>query len=216
MKFRSLLALGKYPSYVVDSYVRFVLQLHWRRQGIKLGDGILWLGKPIISLATGSLISIGEKCLMCSRSSQTALGVNHPVILRTLFAGAELFIGARVRMSGATICAAERVVIGNRCVMGANVMIADTDFHALDPAVRSSPEDARAAAHKPIEIGDDVFIGGNSIILKGVTIGKGAVIGAGSVVTQNVEDRTVVAGNPALRIRVVECGDRISKPGQWL
>jgi len=42
-------------------------------------------------------------------------------------------------MSGTTICAAERVVIGDRCVIGADVVIADTDFHAIEPAVRSSP-----------------------------------------------------------------------------
>lgn len=200
MNFRSLLSLYKYPAYLTDLYVRLILQMQWRQQGIELGDGIVWLGKPILSLADGSSMSIGAKCLICSRVSQTALGVNHPVILRTLFLGARLKIGARVRMSGTTVCAAERVVIGDRCVIGANVTIADTDFHSLEPTIRSTPEDARYARHKPIEIGDDVFIGGNSIILKGVTIGKGAVIGAGSVVTRSVAERTIVAGNPAREI----------------
>lgn len=197
------ISLSKIIWFLEDRYIRYVLRAIWRKQGVALGEGIVWLGKPILTMAQDSQISIGDKCLICSRSEQTALGVNHPVILRTLCAGAELRIGTRVRMSGTTICAAERVVVGDRCVIGANVTIADTDFHALDPVVRSSPEDARSAAHKPVEIGDDVFIGGNSIILKGVRVGRGAVIGAGSVVTKDVPDGTIVAGNPVRPISVV-------------
>lgn len=142
---------------------------------------------------------------MISRSSHTALGVNHPVILRTLMPGAVLRIGSGVRMSGTTVCAAEYVAIGDRCLFGANVTVADTDFHSLDPVTRSSPaEDAKHASHKPVEIEDDVFIGNASIILKGVRISKGAVIGAGSVVTKDVPAMTIVAGNPAKPIGSVE------------
>ena len=100
-------------------------------------------------------------------------------------------------MSGTTICAAERVVVGDRCVIGANVTIVDTDFHSLDPTIRSSPDDARMAKVKPVIIGNDVFIGGGSYILKGVTVGDGAVIGAASVVTRDVTAGAIVAGNPA-------------------
>jgi acetyltransferase-like isoleucine patch superfamily enzyme len=142
-------------------------------------------------------MSIGEGCLICSRSEQTALGVNHRVVVRTLREGAILRIGNGVRMSGTTICAAKSVVVGDRCVIGANVMIADTDFHSLDPGIRSSLEDAAQASSRPVQIGKDVFIGGGSFILKGVSIGDRAVIGAGSVVTRDVEGGTVVAGNPA-------------------
>jgi acetyltransferase-like isoleucine patch superfamily enzyme len=123
--------------------------------------------------------------------------VNHPVVIRTLASGAAIVMGDGVRMSGTTICAASRVVIGRRCVIGANVTIADTDFHSLDSSVRSSPNDAQQARTKPVEIGEDVFIGGGSYILKGVTVGHRAVIGAGSVVTRSVPDDAIVAGNPA-------------------
>jgi len=114
-----------------------------------------------------------------------------------------LRIGAGARMSGTTICAALRVVIGARCVIGANATIVDSDFHALDAAIRSSPLDANSARVAPVEIGDDVFIGGGSYILKGVTIGAEAVIGAASVVTKDVPRRTIVAGNPAKPIGIV-------------
>lgn len=200
---KALSSPQNYGRYAVDLYLRWIWQALWRQRGVQLGQRIVWLGRPIVSLAPNSIIRIGDRCLICSRASQTALGVNHPVILRTLQSGAELSIGSGVRMSGTTICAVERVIIGDRCVIGANVTIADTDFHALEPMVRSSPADAARAARQPTEIEADVFIGGGSIVLKGVTVGHGAVIGAGSVVVKNVPALTIVAGNPAKPIGFV-------------
>lgn len=197
MKVQRFLAIHNYPRYLVDLYIQYIQQLIWRRHGVQLGHGITWLGMPILTLAFDSTMKIGDHCLICSRSSQTALGVSHPVVLRTLRPEAELYIGSGVRISGTTVCAAVKVTIGERCVIGADVIIADTDFHALDPSVRSSPTDAVSAAYAPVTIGPDVFIGGRSIILKGVRIGQGAVIGAGSVVTKDVPERMIAAGNPA-------------------
>ncbi len=194
---KAAISVDRYPRYLVDGYIHFILQPIWRAKGIHLGKGVIWNGLPIIVLAPGSRLQIGDGCMICSRSSQTVLGVNHPVILRTLRAGAELSLGRGVRMSGTTICAAERVQVGDRCVIGANVTLADTDFHSLDPNLRSSPDDARLAKTSPVEIASDVFIGGGSTILKGVQIGRGAVIGAGSIVTRSVPEMTIVAGNPA-------------------
>ena len=75
------------------------------------------------------------------------------------------------------------------------MVICDTDFHPLDPQQRAAKSlDAKTA---PITIADDVFIGMNALILKGVAIGAGAVIGAGSVVPRDVPAGAIVAGNPA-------------------
>jgi len=194
---RRLFSFHKYPRYLMDLYVTFVLQKIWRWQGIVLGNHIIWNGKPIITKIKDSSITIGEGCRICSDSTQTALGVNHPVILRTLQPGAELKIGSGVRMGGATVCAAKQVIIGDRCVIGANATIVDTDFHSLDPVLRSSSGDHSSAYHQPVLIGKDVFIGGNSIILKGVQIGDRVIIGAGSIVTKSVPEGATVAGNPA-------------------
>ena len=71
----------------------------------------------------------------------------------------------------------------------------DTDFHPLTPEGRA--EDINAGSSRPITIEDDVFIGMNSLILKGVTLSEGCVVGAGSVVSRDVPPRTIVAGNPA-------------------
>jgi len=132
--------------------------------------------------------------------------VNHPVVLRTLLPGAELVVGDEVGVSGGSICAARRVKIGARCLLGANVTIADTDFHALAPANRRYASDPAQIGSEPIEIGENVFIGANATILKGVTIGRNAVIGAGSVVTRDVPAHAIVAGCPARLLRFAQDG----------
>ncbi|MFH0755879.1 MAG: acyltransferase [Bacteroidota bacterium] len=195
------LSFHKYPRYVSDIFLKLFLSGYLRHTGIEVGRHIVWMGKPIISKTPGSSIKIGPMCAFCSRSGQTALGVQHPVIIRTLKAGAGIEIGANVRMSGTTICASDHIRIGERCVIGANVTIADTDFHSLNSQIRSSPDDFNDAHSKPVVIEDDVFIGGGAYILKGVKIGQGAIIGAGSVVSKDVEKNAVVAGNPARFIK---------------
>jgi acetyltransferase-like isoleucine patch superfamily enzyme len=85
------------------------------------------------------------------------------------------------------------VKIGERCVVGPGVHIYDSDFHAIDASVRSVAAPAMAA----VNIADDVFIGSNAIVLKGVTVGAGSVVGAGALVTADVPERSVVGGNPA-------------------
>ena len=64
-----------------------------------------------------------------------------------------------------------------------------------------APMRAQPHAKAPIRVGDDVWIGASCVILKGVTVGSGAVVGAGSVVTRDVPERAVVAGNPAQVIK---------------
>lgn len=130
------------------------------KKGIVLGKNITWLGLPIITLHSGSSINIGNDCLICSISNQTALGIAHPVILRTLNSKAKLFVENDVRMSGTSICSANSIIIGNRCVIGADVIISDTDSHSLNPVIRLSVKDSQNALMGSVHIGDDVFIGG--------------------------------------------------------
>lgn len=97
--------------------------------------------------------------------------------------------------------------IGNYVVIGWNATIADTDFHPLAPAERIADAIACSPsgqgrprpeiAKKPVVIEDDVWIGPNATILKGVRIGAGAWIEAGSLVTRDVPPRSRVLGNPA-------------------
>jgi maltose O-acetyltransferase len=93
------------------------------------------------------------------------------------------------------------IEIGDNLQMGPAVQVY-TAAHPLEPDIRRSGlEYAR-----PIRIGNDVWIGGGTIILPGVTIGDGSVIGAGSVVVHDVPAAKVVAGNPARIIRALDDG----------
>lgn len=88
------------------------------------------------------------------------------------------------------------IFIGDNVLFGHNVVLATLD-HDLDPAKRDLLHCA------PIRIGNDVWVGANATITKGVTIGDGAVIAAGAVVTRDVPPRTVVGGVPAKVIREI-------------
>ena len=204
MAFKHLLRIESYPRYFIDIVLIKFYKTKWRNLGVQIGISTNFIGIPLISKLKYSSIKIGSECVLCSRTSQTALGVSHPVIIRTLIEGAELKIGNNVRMSGTTICAAKKIEIGDRCVIGADVIIADTDFHSLDPQQRFSSVDNINAISKPIIIGPDVFIGGRSIILKGIIIGEGAIIGAGSVVTKDVPPYSIYAGNPASLVKMIK------------
>jgi acetyltransferase-like isoleucine patch superfamily enzyme len=122
--------------------------------------------------------------------------------------GATIQIGDHVGLSGTSLVAASRIEIGDRCMIGAEVLIVDTDLHPLDPDERALHPVAGAASRR-IHIGKDVFIGTRAIILKGVSIGDGTVVGAGAVVTKDVAAGVIVAGNPA---RVVGSVRREQKP----
>lgn len=106
--------------------------------------------------------------------------------------------GGRISFAGNTFTAGknmliskERVSIGRNCAIAWGVTICDHDFHKLYHGGKQRVETA------PVTIEDNVWIGMNATVLKGVTVGAGAVIGAGAVVTRNVPSATIVAGNPA-------------------
>jgi acetyltransferase-like isoleucine patch superfamily enzyme len=174
-----------------------------RAAGVHVSAEVRFMGPPIIARCAGSSIVLGEHVILCSWSRWTALGVFHPVVLRTLTPDAVLRIGRDTGISGGSFCAAVGLDIGERCLIGADVMVSDTDFHAIDPMGRNVNADWRLIRSKKVRIGNDVFIGARAVILKGVEIGDGAVIGAGSVVTTSVPARTIAAGNPARCIREI-------------
>ena len=107
-----------------------------RGQAALAGSGVegdfVALGAPIVSMVANSRIVVGKGSLLISSPRWTALAIAHPVVLRTMRAGAVIEIGREVGISGASICAALRVSIGHRTLVGADAMIVDTDFHALE------------------------------------------------------------------------------------
>lgn len=88
------------------------------------------------------------------------------------------------------------ITIGDYCLLGPQTCIY-TVSHDINPKRRAEG----ISYAKPIKIGDNVWIGGNCVILPGVVIGNNAIIGAGSVVTKDVPENAVVAGNPARVLR---------------
>jgi acetyltransferase-like isoleucine patch superfamily enzyme len=138
----------------------------------------------------------------------------------SVYAGCSFSIGVNGRvtvgdftlLNGALVMAEDKIDIGSYCLISWNVGIADSDFHPLDPAQRLIDAQAVAPFFKdrpprpklktvPVKICDNVWIGMNAVILKGVTIGENSVVAAGSVVTKSVPANTVVAGNPAVAVK---------------
>ena len=164
-------------------------------------------GLPLVSLVPGSTLRIGTNVSLISWSQYNPIGVNHPVILRTLRCDAKLLIGDNVGISGASICAAESITIGSDTLIGANVLISDTDFHPIDARKRVGHSGEKDVKTSPVYIGQNVFIGANTIVLKGAVIGAGSAIGAGSVVTGHVPAGVIAAGNPCRVLRLQDTRD---------
>lgn len=126
--------------------------------------------------------------------------------------GGKLEIGDWCYIGGQTkIWSAKNISIGDNVLISHNVNIHDNNAHPLNAVERAKQyQEIVTTGHsnkyinlneKAIIIKDNAWIGFNAIILKGVTIGEGAIVGAGSVVTEDVPDYAVVAGNPAQIIK---------------
>lgn len=181
-------------------YWQFAGRIVMKTHGVTLGKRCEFYGLPIILKHPDSTITIMDDVVLCSHSAYTDLGVNHPVILKTLREAAAIYIDSGAGLSGTTICAAKKVHIGKDALIGANVAIFDTDFHAKEPNNRRYNKNPNQIAAKEVCIQDNVFIGTNVLICKGVTIGSNSIIGAGSVVVKDVEASKIYAGNPAREI----------------
>ena len=102
---------------------------------------------------------------------------------------------------GVRIISAEKIEIGNACMIAHGAYISDADWHGIYD--RAEP----VGNTKPIKFEDNVWIGDSAIICKGVTIGKNSIIGAGAVVTKNVPKNSVYAGNPAKLVKKLDQGE---------
>lgn len=112
--------------------------------------------------------------------------------------GYNIYAGDKVYFNvNCVVLDAMKVSIGNTVFFGPNVHIY-TATHPTHPVDRRKVQFAQ-----PVTIGNDCWIGGNTVILPGVTIGNGVTVGAGSVVTKDIPDNSVAAGNPAKVIRKI-------------
>jgi acetyltransferase-like isoleucine patch superfamily enzyme len=153
----------------------------FRRRTQSCGKSPFVAGRVHVTRVDGAALVLGDYVYLFEdvRLSLRAPGASVEI-------GDETYIGHRSEVSSLS-----KVSIGSRCAIGPDVVIRDNDEHWLEGRPMTIP----------VAIGDDVWICGRAIVLKGVSIGDGAVVGAGAVVTSDVPPRTLVAGVPARVIR---------------
>lgn len=186
----------------IDVLVLMLSRVHfsfWMRvrcflRHVKLGKRCIFYGMTYFQRAVGARITIGDNCQFRSNPHSNKIGINHQCIVATMSPGAEIFIGSNCGFSGTTITAFSSIRIGNNVRCGGNTIISDSDWHHDDP---------RSGGSKPIVIEDNVWIGYNATIWKGVTIGKNTVIGANSIVTNDIPANVIAAGNPCRVIHML-------------
>lgn len=194
--------------------VNRITSVYWRvysvillyKNKVSFSKTVRFSGKVIISVEKRlrkkidyPTIYLGENLRVNSGIKHNLIGGDGCTILRTIDNG-KIIIGDRVGMSNVTLVAFSSIKIGNDVLLGGGVKIYDTDFHSLCYEDRIKRNDTEIPT-KPVEIGDGVFIGAGSIILKGVKIGNKSIVGAGSVVRCDIPDGEIWMGNPAVFYR---------------
>jgi acetyltransferase-like isoleucine patch superfamily enzyme len=187
-----LFLLRRILNFFYFAITNVILHMNKVKHGKLTVNGILYV-------VNSGKIYLGDNIRINSSKFNNMIGGD----TRTTFVvkpNATLTLGDNVRISNSAIYCANRIEIGDNVLIGGSCKIWDTDFHSLQPELRK--ENPNANYHsRPIFIGNNVFIGGFSIILKGVTIGDNAIIGAGSVISKSIPANEIWAGNPAIKIK---------------
>ena len=119
---------------------------------------------------------------------------------------ASIFIGDNVLISpGVRILSAKDITIGNNVMLASNVYISDSDWHDVYDRIETPGKSEK------IIIKENAWIGEGSKISKGVTIGENSIIGLGSIVTADVPDNKIYAGNPAKEVKSINLDKQIRK-----
>ena len=159
-------------NYKIWGNIRF---LFWGNGKIKIGDNF-----HCVSSEKRSFLTLFSKCHL------------------TVIENGSIKIGNNVGLNGTTIVSKKNIFIGDRTMIAPNTIIMDYDGHVSWPLEERW---TNQGISKEIIIENDVWIGLNCVILKGVTIKSGSIIGPGSVVINNVESNSLYAGNPAKKIK---------------
>ena len=178
------------------------LYLQFIKYKFKYLKKIWFRGFSVIYAFKGSKITfstIGPKTRIFSHPFSNMIGLSQRCFI--IAKGGNINIGAGVGMSGCTIYSMDSITIGDNTDIGAGTKIIDNDFHPLPYTQRYPIEQKDKVKKSSIKIGEGCFIGTNSLILKGTTLGKNVVVGAGSVVCGTFPDNVIIAGNPAKVIR---------------
>ncbi len=172
------------------------------------------LGIKYYTTGKNSLVAYPDEIMNPSKDkTKVTIGDNSVIQcqIQILGHGGQVNIGNHCFIGENTyVWSGKRIEIGNRVLIGHNCNVFDTDAHPFDKDERHNQFKQIFSSGHPKEINlndieiiieDDVWIGANVTVLKGIKIGKGAIIGAGSIVTKNIEPFTVNAGSPSRMLR---------------
>ena len=186
-----------YPLFLVQSFYRVLLlrlMAWWHGGRCRIGRSVR-IKHPTRFQGRGTLILSNNVTLGYRLAGAASL----PIVLQPREPEAVISVADDAAlMNGCEFIARIQITIGANCRIGPHTLVYDSDFHDLSPERRDAS--GRSA---PIVIGENVWIGSRAIILKGVSIGRDAVIAAGSVVTKDVPNGSIVAGNPARQVGTV-------------
>lgn len=193
MRLKFILLFHLFYSFILN----ILLKLH---PNLKYTRSVRFKGRPSILIHNKAKISIGEKSVINSVDFGYHLQMHSRVKLYADRPNANILIGKNTRVNGSCIHAFKKITIGDNCLIAANTQIIDGNGHELlmnNPELRLQSSDEG----KDIEIGNNVWIGANCIILGGAKIGDGCVIAAGSIVKGNLSSKGLYGGNPLLLIK---------------
>lgn len=183
--------------HLVLKLIRSTAAFYVRARGGEIGNDVILNGFPAIRRKGSGKLIIGDGVTINTARWANSLNTGAAMNL-CVENGAILEFKRGCGVSASQIIANVGIEIGEGSLIGAGCLICDSDMHEV-PLGSGKP-----IAMAPIKIGNNVFVGARSIILKGVTIGDGAVIGAGSVVTRDIPEYILASGNPAKPQRVIE------------
>jgi acetyltransferase-like isoleucine patch superfamily enzyme len=166
------------------------------RKSLKINGRLKIVNKGRVILGENITINSGKNSNIIGGDIRTNIMVK---------ANADFLIGNNVGISNSTFVCSKNIIIEDDVLIGGSCRFYDTDFHSLEYVSRTNPykngipDDNIKGA--PILIKKGAWIGGSCLILKGVTIGTKSVIGAGSIVSKDIPDNEIWAGNPVKFIR---------------
>lgn len=177
---------------VVGSLARVLL----RCQGVEFGAGLVLHSFLVCRRSRGARIQLGANVAINNKIDENPAGIAHRTVLAAVGEGAKLVIGSNVAISGAVVFCACNITIEDHVNIGAGVKIYDTDFHPIGVMARRM-HDISQIRTAPVRICHDAWLGADSMILKGVTIGARSIVAARAVVVKDVPEDCIVAGVPA-------------------
>ncbi|MEK9933481.1 MAG: acyltransferase [Luminiphilus sp.] len=185
------------PYWVKQTYLAFRARwIDWfvRPRCVHLGAHATIMSPWYVDIS-GPNISIGHSFTAINTASQR---VQIGVWGREAGQGRITLGNACLMSPGSRISASDEIVLGDGCMLANGAYITDSDWHGLYDRINRAPEPT------PVVLGDNVWVGDHATVLKGVSIGDNSVVAARSVVTSDVPDNVVVAGNPARVVKTLD------------